>query len=539
MLRAVKKGGLSSTSGRPPMFIWLPALCITMLLLGAPIYLLARSLGAGEGGLALLFRIRVLEILVRTVVLVGSVTCASILIAVPLAWLQVRTDLYFSTIWKILTALPLVIPSYVGGFVVVVALGPRGMLQGFMEGLFGIERLPDINGFFGAFFLLSVLSFPYILLPVRSALSQLDHRLEESSRNLGYGATLTFFKVILPLLRPSIVSGAVLVALYTLSDFGAVSLLRYETFTWAIFSQYEGSLNRYFGALLSTVLMLIALTIVVSEGLMRGRGRYYRSDQGSKTPPSVIKLGRWQCVGQLYCGLITALGLLLPCGVLVYWLVRGIVAGEPILPMWQLAWNSLAVSSIAAIVTVIAALPITVLSVRFSGLISAAVEKITYIGFALPGIAVALGIVFFASRYLPWIYQSFWMLIVAYLILFLPAAVGTSRAALLQIHPDLENSARSLGKGPFSVMQSITLPLLRPGLIAGFAIVFLLTMKELPATLILSPLGFKTLATAVWSASSEAFFARAAAPALLLIIVSSIPLAILSLKEDTGNSYRR
>ncbi|MEC9309915.1 MAG: ABC transporter permease subunit, partial [Chloroflexota bacterium] len=237
-----------------------------MLLLGSPVYLLFRSLGAGEEGLILLFRVRVLEILIRTVVLVASVTLASVLIAVPLAWLQVRTDLYGARIWKILTALPLVIPTYVGGFVVVVALGPRGMLQGFMGELFGVERLPDINGFFGAFFLLSVLSFPYVLLPVRSGLAQLDHRLEESSRNLGYGVTITFFKITLPLLRPSIVSGALLVALYTLSDFGAVSLLRYETFTWAIFSQYEGSLNRYFGALLSTVLMLIALTVVVSEG---------------------------------------------------------------------------------------------------------------------------------------------------------------------------------------------------------------------------------------------------------------------------------
>jgi|TARA_B100001750_G_scaffold220583_1_gene208415 iron(III) transport system permease protein len=205
--------------------------------------------------------------------------------------------------------------------------------------------------------------------------------------------------------------------------------------------------------------------------------------------------------------------------------------------MWQLALNSVTISAGAAIVTVLAGLPITVLSVRYAGLISSTVERITYIGFALPGIVVALGMVFFAARYLPWVYQTFWILIMAYMVLFLPAAVGTSRSALLQIHPDLENSARSLGRGQMSVMRSITLPLLRPGLIAGFAIVFLLTMKELPATLILSPLGFKTLSTAVWSASSEAFFARAAAPALLLILVSSVPLAILTLRGDTGRQY--
>lgn len=519
------------------MFIWFPALCITLFLLVSPVYLLMRSAGAGVSGLDLLLRIRVLEILIRTILLVGSVTLLSVAIAVPLAWLQVRTDLYWSRFWSVSTALPLVIPTYVGGFVVIVALGPKGMLQGFLEGLFGVERIPDINGFFGACFLLTILSFPYVLLPVRSGLSRLDHRLEESSRNLGVGAIATFVNVTLPLLRPSIASGALLVALYTLSDFGAVSLLRYETFTWAIFSQYEGSLNRYFGALLSTCLMIIALTLVISEGFFRGRGRYYRTDQGSRVPSTLIRLGRWQFVGQLYCALITSVGLLLPCSVLLYWLVRGVIAGEPLLIMWQLALNSVTISACAGIVTVLAGLPITVLSVRYPGLMSSIVERITYIGFALPGIVVALGMVFFAARYLPWVYQTYWILIIAYIVLFLPAAVGTSRAALLQIHPDLENSARSLGRSQMSVMRSITLPLLRPGLIAGFAIVFLLTMKELPATLILSPLGFKTLSTAVWSASSEAFFARAAAPALLLILVSSVPLAILTLRGDTGRQY--
>ena len=536
-MRFISKLGLLRNRGGPPLFIWVPALCIALLLLVSPLYLLIRSTGAGMLGLDLLFRIKVLEILLRTILLVGSVTLFSSIIAIPLAWLQVRTDLYGSRFWSVSTSLPLVIPTYVGGFVVIVALGPRGMLQGFLEGLVGLERIPNINGFFGACFLLTILSFPYVLLPVRSGLSRLDQRLEESSRNLGSGAITTFVKVTLPLLRPSIASGALLVALYTLSDFGAVSLLRYETFTWAIFSQYEGSLNRYFGALLSTVLMIIALTLVISEGFFRGRGRYYRSDQGIRMPPKVIPLGRWQWVGQLYCALITSLGLILPCGVLLYWLVRGVLAGEPLLLMWQLAWNSAMISAGAAMVTVLAGLPIAVLSVRYSGMLSSLLERITYIGFALPGIVVALGMVFFAARYLPWIYQTFWILIIAYMVLFLPAAVGTSRAALLQIHPDLENSARSLGRGQMSVIWSITLPLVRSGLIAGFAIVFLLTMKELPATLILSPLGFKTLSTAVWSASSEAFFARAAAPALLLILVSSVPLAILTLRGDTDRQY--
>ena len=144
---------------------------------------------------------------------------------------------------------------------------------------------------------------------------------------------------------------------------------------------------------------------------------------------------------------------------------------------------------------------------------------------------VALALVFFGSRVVTPLYQTVWLLVFAYVVLFLPAALGAVRSSLVQISPRLEESARVLGRGPLRVMLSVTGPLMRPGLMMGGALVFLVTMKELPATLILGPLGFKTLATAVWSASSEAFFAQAAAPALMLILSSSIPMAILMLRE--------
>ena len=150
---------------------------------------------------------------------------------------------------------------------------------------------------------------------------------------------------------------------------------------------------------------------------------------------------------------------------------------------------------------------------------------------ALPGIVVALALVFFGSRVVTPLYQTIWLLVFAYVVLFLPAALGAVRSSLVQISPRLEESARILGRGQLRVMLSITGPLMRPGLLMGGALVFLVTMKELPATLILGPLGFKTLATAVWSASSEAFFAQAAAPALMLILSSSVPMAVLMLRE--------
>ena len=516
----------------PPLVLWAPALAIGALLLLSPVYLTLRSLGAGQEFWDAFLRLRVLEILLKTLLLVGAVTGASILLALPLAWLTTRTDLPFARVWAVLLALPLVIPSYVAGFAVVVSLGPRGMLQGFLESLIGLERLPDINGFPGAMLTLTFLSYPYVLLTVRAALQRLDPSLEESSRNLGYSRWGTFRRVTIPLLRPSLTAGGLLVALYTLSDFGAVSLLRYETFTWAIFIQYESALDRTLGAAFSLALVFLALTLLAGEFLTRGRSRYYRVDQGTARPAEVVPLGRWRWLAVGFCVLMALVSLVLPMSVLVYWVIRGVAAGEPLLVLWEAAANSLYASGLAAAVTVLAALPIAALEVRHPGWFSSLLERITYVGFALPGIAVSLGLVFFGANYARFLYQHLGLLILAYLILFLPTAVGSARTSLVQVNPRIEEAARSLGRPPLSVFTSVTLPLVRPGILAGAALVFLLTMKELPATLILRPIGFPTLATSIWSAASEAFFAQAAAPALLLILVSSVPLAFLMLREQ-------
>ena len=514
----------------PSPFLWLPALAIGLLLLMSPAYLVIRSLGAGQEFLEALLRWRVLELLLRTLLLVGAVTFASLLIALPLAWLTLRSDLPLAKMWGVLVTLPLVIPSYVAGFAVVVALGPRGMLQGFLEGLVGLERLPDINGFPGAALTLTLLSYPYVFLTVRAAMLRLDPSLEESSRGLGYSWRATFWRVSVPLLRPAMAAGSLLVGLYTLSDFGAVSLLRYETFTWAIFIQYESALDRTLGAAFSLFLVALALAFLLLEYFTRGRTRYYRVDQGVARPAQAVPLGRWKWPSFAFCGLVALVSLVLPMAVLAYWVVRGVAAGEPLLLLWEAAGNSLLVSALAAGFAVLAAFPIATLAVRHSGPLSSLLERITYVGFALPGIAVALGLVFFGANFARLLYQNLTLLIFAYVVLFLPAAVGTVRSSVLQVNPRVEDAARSLGRTAPQVFASITLPLVRPGLLSGAALVFLLTMKELPATLILRPTGFPTLATSIWSAASEAFFAQAAAPALLLILASSVPLAFLMLR---------
>lgn len=516
---------------RPPLIAWLPAFMIAAAMLLPPSYLALRTLGAGGEIWDLLFRVRTLQILGRTLILIIAVTGLSVTISLPLAWLTIRTDIPLRRLWSVLTALPLVIPSYVAGLIVVAALGPKGMLQQLLEGAFGVDRLPEIYGFPGAMLTIVLVSYPLVLITLQTSLRGIDPSLEEASQSLGHGQWYTFRRVVLPQLRPAMASGALLVALYTLKDFGAVSLLRYETFTWAIYLQYETSLDRTVAAGLSLVLIGLALAMLFIEARAWGKIRYHRSSTGAMRPPAPVHLGRWRWLALAFCTLIALMTLFIPISVLAYWLVQGVYRGASLHLVWGPAINSVYASGLAAAAAAVFSLPVAILAVRYPGRISTLVERSTYIGFALPGIVVALALVFFGARYATPIYQTLGLLIFAYVILFLPQAVGAIRTSLLQINPHLEEVARSLGRTPLQVLVTITLPLVRSGVLGGAILVFFTTMKELPATLILSPIGFKTLAISIWSATSEAFFARAAAPALVLILISAVPMAFLTLRE--------
>ena len=513
----------------PLMTLYIPASIIGFAMLVPIVYLIIRAFGGSEGIAEILIRQRTLDIVLRSALLVVTTTAASILIAVPIAWLTVRTDLPLRRMWSVLTILPLVVPSYLYAGLLISGLGKKGMLQGFLEAPFGIMELPNIKGFPGALIALTLISFPYVLLTVRAALWRIDPSLEEAAHGLGQSKFQAFIRVTLPLLAPAIAAGGLLVALYTLSDFGAVSLMNYETFTWAIYGLYGSPWSRHVGAALSLVLIAIAVIVLLLEARSRKRSRYYRTHSGSEAPPAIVKLGKWRWPAMFLCGGIVALTFLVPVSILIYWLVRGVTLGEPLLLLWGPMFNSLLVSAIAALVAVIAAIPIAVLAVRQRHWITGLLERVSYMGFAMPGIAVALALVFLSVR-TP-LYQTLFIMIFAYVILFLPTAIGAIRTSLLQINPAMEEAARGMGRSPLYVFFRVHLPLIKTGVLAGAALVFLLVMKELPATMILSPTGFKTLATSIWSASEEAFFARTAAPALFLIGVSSLSIALLMKRE--------
>ncbi len=517
-------------SAGPPLLLVVVSSVVAISILLPLAYLLLRAAGAGDELWRLLLRPRSAVILFNSVALASAVTFSTIAIAVPLAWLVVRSDLPLRRLWTGLLIVPLAVPSYVGGFVLIGALGPRGMLQRLLEPL-GVERLPEIYGFPGAWLALTLFTYPYVFLVVRAALQGMDRTLEEASRSLGQSGWTTFWRVTLPQLRPAMAAGGLLVALYTLSDFGAVSLLQFDTFTRVIYVHYQGSFDRHLAAGLALVLVCMTLLILVLEHWSRGRAHYHSGTGKGARSPRRVSLGRWRLPAFLLCASIVLFALVMPALTVSYWLLRSVALTANFSALPGLAWNSLWVSAAAGIAAVVLAVPVAYLTVRFPRRLTKPFEYAIYLGYGLPGIVIALSLVFFGANVAPFIYQTFFLLIAAYLIRFLPQAYGNARTSLLQVQPSLEEASRSLGRSWHGTLRTITLPLVRGGATAGGILVFVTTLKELPITLLLGPIGFKTLATEVWSLTAEGFFADAAPVIFVLLSVSLLPTLLFVGKE--------
>ncbi|MEA5553268.1 iron ABC transporter permease [Anabaena cylindrica UHCC 0172] len=509
-------------SVRPPLFLTLAAGVVAISIALPLIYLVIRTIGIGGDELwKLISRPRNISVFFNSAAMAATVTVFSALIAVPLAFLTVRTDLPGRRFWLIATTLPLAVPSYVGSFALIAALAPRGSFLQLLLAPLGVEELPSIYGFPGTVLAITLFTYPYLLLSVRSGLQGIDPSLEEAAQSLGYSNRETFFKVVLPQLKPSMIAGGLLVALYALRDFGTPSLMRFDTFTRVIFLQYKASFNRNSAAALSLMLMALVLLILWLEYRVRSRAAYYSRGSASLRPPKISKLGIWKWPAFTFCLLITSLGVVLPVGITLFWLSRGLNIGYNFPNLLPSALNSILAAALAALAIIIFALPVAILSVRFPSKITAMIERCSYLGFGVPGIVIALSLVFFGANYLPFLYQTLPMLVFAYLVLFLPQTVGTVRTSLLQVNPQLEESARSLGRTAWQSLKDITLPLVQPGILSGAVLVFLTAIKELPATMLLAPIGFNTLAVQIWQATENVDFADAAAGSLAMLLVST------------------
>lgn len=510
----------------PTWYFLLPAVLVGFSVLIPLAYLLVRALDADTDlSMELVFRYRNLELLFNTIRLaLGTLTVGS-LVALPLAWITTRTDIPGRKILTLMGVLPLAIPGYVMAYALLGFSGANGTLAL----VFGIE-LPRLGGFTGALTAISLYTFPYLYLNFRSALAGLDPSLEEASRSLGYRPAEIFFRVILPQLRPAYYAGSLIIFLYVLGDFGAVSLMRFETFSYAIYLQYAASYDRIYAAWLA--LMLLVLTssaLVVEYKLLRGLF-FHRIGSGNEKKAVIIPLGRGRWPAYIFVTVLVLLSFVLPVSTIIFWMIQSFDAHH--LPgVIRALSGSATASAPAAILAAALAIPLAYIGVRHPSRLTRGLERIAYLGYATPPLAFALALIFFTLNTAPFLYQTMALLILAYTLHFLAEAIGPVRSALYQTSPRLEEAARSLGYSRLKAFFLTTFPLMRSGLVVSAALVFMSAMKELPITFLLAPVGFETLAVNVWSFTAEAMFSQAAPYALVILIFSTLFVGLLFARE--------
>lgn len=507
------------------------ALAIAVTLPGAApvlhlVWTVVRPGGFDAGGIGVG---RLLELFGSTALLVVAVTATTLALGTATAWLTTRTDLAGRGMWSTLVSLPLVIPSYVGALALLGSSGNGGLFSLALEAV-GLPRLGLFTGFWAAWGALSLWNFSYVHLITTPALARMDPALEEAARGLGASAWRTLMDVVLPQLRTALLSSSLLVSLYVLSDFGAVSLLRYETFTRAIYTQFRGRLDITPALFLSGVLVLGALVLVIVE--QRNRGSVSLAARRPARPPERIRLrGPRRLGAYAFLTAVVVAALILPLLTLGWWAIQGLGLGNAFGSVWAEAFRSTGVSLAAAAATVVAAIPLAILTVRHPSRPAGALEAVSWSTYSLPHLAVGLGFLILSIRFTPALYQTVALLIVAYVAMFLPQALSAAQAGLRRVGASLEDASRSLGSGTLVTLSRITIPLVWRSLLAGGALVFLTVMKELPATLLLRPTGFETLAVRIWSASSELFYSQASMAALVLVGISAVPLYLLVTRD--------
>jgi iron(III) transport system permease protein len=525
--------GASTERGKSmPVGLVLTSGAVAAAVLFPLVWVVVAAFSAGSDGLSALVRPTAVRVLANSLALVAAVTTLSVLIGVPLSYLTVRTDLPLARFWTVVVALPLVIPSYIGAFAFDSAFGQSGEFNEAVTA-FGLGPVPEFAGFFGTTVVLTLYTYPYVFLTTRAALLSMDASLVEAARTLGRSRWSAFRRVTAPQIRPAVGAGALLVALYTLSDFGTPAILQFDVFTRVIFVEY-GVANLDLAALLSLELVVVTGVILAIESRLGSDDPLYSSGKRSTT---TVRLGRWRWLASLFPAAVAATALVVPVTILLVWLQRDAATfGQSLAFRPEYALNSVVVAAAAAVLTAVAGLPVAYLAARRDSRIGAVFERTTYVGYAVPGVVLGLALVFFGARYGGDLYREGFvllpLLVFAYVVRFLPQAVGATRASFLQVDPRLPEAARSLGRSKLASFRAVVLPLVAPGLLAGAALVFLTTMKELPATLMLRPSDFTTLATHIWSVQKQGYFGYAAVPALLLLGISGLSMLVLIRTES-------
>ncbi|TCN41792.1 iron(III) transport system permease protein [Kribbella orskensis] len=499
----------SRRSTRTPWLVVVAALLVAVLMVAPVLVVFGQATAAGAAEASrLLFRPRTAELLRNTLVLLLLTVPVTVVLGCGAAWLVERTTLPAAGVWRTLLLTPLAIPAFVSSYA-------------------WTSVLPSIQGLGGAVFVTALAYYPFVFLPAAALLRALDQGHLDAARSLGASGPGAVLRVVVPQLRPAVAGGALLVALHLLAEFGVLQMMRFPTFTTAILQQFAVGFSNAAGSLLAAVLVVLCLGLLALEVPLRGRARIARLGPGARQRPVAHRLGVLTIPALGALAALIGLAVMVPAVIVLRWLVRAIRTGAVEAgPLLAATGSSIGLAALAGLVATLAALPGAWLLHRYPSRLAASLERVTYVASALPGVVIGLALVSLAVQWARPVYQTAALAVAAYTILFLPRAMVAWRSGLAAAPTELSEASRSLGVSGPGTFARVVLPLVLPSALSGFVLVFLATVTELTATLLLAPTGTETLATAFWSASDELDYV-ASAPYAAAMIALSVPLTLL------------
>ncbi len=495
------------------------------------LYVIVSAITADVGVWRRLWTTRIPELLLNTFSLAVSVAVIDLVLGVSLAWILTRYRFWGSSLWEWCIVLPLAIPSYVLAYTYTYLLQRHGPLERAWQILAGSDaEIFSPFSFAGATLVMSLNTFPFVYLLARSAFKNFNISFEEAARATGASRISTFFRVSLPMIRPALFAGLFLAILYVVSDFGAVSMLRFQTFTYAIYQQMTGRFDNTAAACLSVLLVACTFLFLLGERWFRQRSRFYQTTGRYRKPiPRACRPIKTLCLtGYMVVVIAAAFGL--PVYLLIQWTLDAVTAGDLSPGFVSYVGNSLFLAGVTATLTIVVGVPLAYLACQKQTWASLLCIQGAYTGYVLPGPVAALAVLVLITQLTPALYGTVIVMLLAYLIHFLPVALQGMESTLQQLSPNLEEAAKSLGARAFRTFSTITIPLVRGGFISAWILVFVQCLKELPATLLLRPVGFDTLAIRIWLEASEELYQLAAPPALLIVGIT-IPVVLLLMKK--------
>lgn len=511
------------------------------------IFLQWGTIGSGEQEIwEHLFATKLDRLMLNTLMLVIGVGIGVTLLGVSLGWLTALCDFPGRRWFDWALMLPLAIPGYVMAFVFLGLMNFAGPVQTALRNRFGSAvYFPDVQGPVAVILVMTLVLYPYVYMLARSAFISQGRSMMDSARILGLSPWQAFYRVSVPIARPAIVAGVALALMETLADFGAVSVFNYDTFTTAIYDAWYGLFNLAVAAQLSSLLLLFVALALFMEKQARNKARYTQNEAGKNHRPYILK-GSRAYSATAFCLLILMLSFFIPLAQLLGWCFD---AGIQEIDERYLGFlgHTLGLGAVAALLTGVIALLLAYVKrlpgSRVSGRWLAGCIRIATLGYALPGSVLAVGIIIsftwldqtlvaavlslFGMPVRPFLVGSVFALVLAYSVRFLAVAFAPVESSLEQVNPSLIDAAKSLGAKPGRILREVYIPMLKPGLITALIIVFIDVMKEMPATLIMRPFGWDTLAVRIYQMTAEGQWERAALPAVTLILVGLVPVVLL------------